>query len=145
MARRIFIYDGKELPDIDAGKTPDDIRNHYADFFPELYNAESKSEKRGEDTVITFTKRTGTKSASGEAAMIDRVVSTLREVPTKSLRLVELANSIPIKNGVMDEEELECLEPEIKLAVIEAKNYSNQTILAVAALKEVGARQENVG
>jgi PRTRC genetic system protein C len=145
MAKRIFIYDGKELPDIDAGKTPDDVRKHYADFFPELYNADVKTDKHGEDTVITFTKRVGSKSRStGEKELIDRVVKVLRGVPAKNLRLIELANSIPIKDGFLDAEEMDRLGLEINLAIAEAKDYSQQTIRAVAALLEVEARPQNV-
>ena len=144
MAKRIFIYDGKELPDVDPSMLVDDIRKHYADFFPELYNAESKETKQGEDTVITFTRRVGSKSGK-ETMMIDRVVTALRGVPAKNLRLVELANEIPIKDGTFDQEELECREPEVELALMEANNYTTHTVQAVSALKQVGARQENVG
>jgi PRTRC genetic system protein C len=144
MGKRIFIYDGKELPDIDPSKTSDDIRKHYADFFPELYNAEVKQSKQGESDVYTFSKRVGTKSGT-ETVMINRVVTALRGVPPKSLRLIEMANKIPIRDGILDQEELECMETEINLAIMEANTYTNQTIQAVAALKEVGARQKNVG
>ena len=58
---RIFMYDGKEFPDPDESKTPDEVRQMWTDFFPELANAEVKEDKRGDDTVITFKKRVGTK------------------------------------------------------------------------------------
>ncbi|KKL91648.1 hypothetical protein LCGC14_1892570 [marine sediment metagenome] len=58
---RVFVYDGREFPDPDPSLSTDDVRAHYANFFPELSNAETKSVKRGEDDVIEFKKRVGTK------------------------------------------------------------------------------------
>ncbi|MBN1690420.1 MAG: PRTRC system protein C [Dehalococcoidia bacterium] len=58
---RIFVYDGKELPDSDPNMTPDEVRQSLTQFFPELSNAEFKETKRGEDTIITFSRRVGTK------------------------------------------------------------------------------------
>ncbi len=65
---RIFIYDGKEYPDPDVkggvgegSMTVEDVRQAWAEFFPELSNAETKESKRGEDTVYTFIKRVGMK------------------------------------------------------------------------------------
>ena len=58
---RIFVYDGREFPDPDPNLKVDEVRQHMANFFPELSNAESKESKRGEDTIIEFKKRVGTK------------------------------------------------------------------------------------
>jgi PRTRC genetic system protein C len=60
MARK-FIYEGKEYPDLDPSMKPDEVRQNMAQFFPELSNAETKEEKKGDDTIFTFKKRTGTK------------------------------------------------------------------------------------
>ena len=62
MARRIFVYDSRELPDPDPNMTVDQVRQHYVPFFAELSNATTKKEvKRGEDVVHEFEKRVGTK------------------------------------------------------------------------------------
>lgn len=61
MANRIFSYENQDLPDPDPNMNIDQVRQHYSTFFPELANAESKQTKRGEDNLITFTKRVGTK------------------------------------------------------------------------------------
>lgn len=61
MGNRIFIYDGREFPDPDAKMTPDEVRQSMSQFFPELSNAEVKESKKGENTVIEFKKRVGTK------------------------------------------------------------------------------------
>lgn len=60
---RIFIYDGKELPDPDEKMSVDEVRQQFTDFFPELANAETKTSKRGQDDVYTFAKRVGTKGS----------------------------------------------------------------------------------
>ncbi|MDD5229761.1 MAG: PRTRC system protein C [Candidatus Marinimicrobia bacterium] len=38
--KRIFIYDGREFDDPDPKMKVDEIRTYYANFFPELVNAE---------------------------------------------------------------------------------------------------------
>jgi len=58
---RIFVYDNREFPDPDPDLTVDEVRQHMSNFFPELSNAETKQSKRGEDDVIEFKRRTGTK------------------------------------------------------------------------------------
>jgi len=60
---RVFVYDGREFPDPDPKLKVDEVRQHFATFFPELSNAESKESKRGEDTIIEFKKRVGTKGS----------------------------------------------------------------------------------
>ncbi len=62
--KRIFVIDGREYPDELPGKTPDEVRRHFAQWHEELHNAETIETKRGEDTVITFRKRVGTKGLS---------------------------------------------------------------------------------
>ncbi|MFA5401255.1 MAG: PRTRC system protein C [Dehalococcoidia bacterium] len=58
---RVFVYDGKRIPDPDPTKTPDEVKGILADFYPELYSAEIKTGKDGEDTVHELVKRVGTK------------------------------------------------------------------------------------
>jgi len=54
MGSRIFVIDGREFPDPDPSLSVDALRQSFTNFFPELYNAESKESKRGEDTIIEF-------------------------------------------------------------------------------------------
>lgn len=61
MGNRVFVYDGREFPDPDPNLKVDEVRQHMSSFFPELSNAESKESKRGEDTIIEFKRRVGTK------------------------------------------------------------------------------------
>ena len=62
---RVIVYDGREFPDPDPNLSVDEIRQHFANFFPELSNAETKQSKRGEDDIIEFKKRVGTKGIHG--------------------------------------------------------------------------------
>ena len=58
---RVFVYDGREFPDPDPNLSVDDVRQTMAGFFPELANAESEQSKLGEDDIIEFKRRVGTK------------------------------------------------------------------------------------
>jgi PRTRC genetic system protein C len=60
MARQ-FIYDGRTFPDPDPNMSVDEVRQRFTDFFPELANADTKTQQVGSDTVTTFAKRVGTK------------------------------------------------------------------------------------
>jgi len=58
---RIFVYDGREFPDPDPSMSIDEVRQSMTNFFPELANADTQQSKRGEDDIIEFRKRVGTK------------------------------------------------------------------------------------
>ncbi len=58
---RVFVYDNREFPDPDPTMSPDEVRQSMTNFFPELANAEVLQSKRGEDDLIEFKKRVGTK------------------------------------------------------------------------------------
>jgi PRTRC genetic system protein C len=58
---RIFVYDGREFPDPDPQMSVDEVRQSMTNFFPELANAESKQSKRGDDDIMEFKRRVGTK------------------------------------------------------------------------------------
>lgn len=58
---RKFVYDGRDFADPDPTMTVDEVRSSMVPFFPELANAQVSEAKEGDDTVHTFTRRTGTK------------------------------------------------------------------------------------
>ena len=60
MARK-FIVDGVEYPDPGPTVTPEEFKQMMLAYIPELANADMATTKQGEDTVITFRKRVGTK------------------------------------------------------------------------------------
>ena len=59
---RIFVIDGRSLPDPDPSLTVDQVKGHYLQFFPELINSETSSYQREGNDYYTFVKRTGTKA-----------------------------------------------------------------------------------
>lgn len=73
---------------------------------------------------------------------IDAIVRCLEKLPAKRLLLIELANSIPIKNGCLDLEVLASKQKEINLALAEAKAYGASTIQAVDALVRLRGKAE---
>ncbi len=77
-----------------------------------------------------------------EAEDIEKVVRALKKVPEKRLMIIELANAIPMKNGILDMKVLAAKQREVNLAVAEAKAYGSRTIMAVDALIRLRARQE---
>src|SRR5215472_2935925 len=94
---RVFVYDAREFPDPDPKLSVEDVRRQLTDFFPELANAETREETRGEDTVYTFSKRIGTKGRRAPD-----VVAILRRVPEKRLRVFELAGELIDAHGEID-------------------------------------------
>lgn len=70
----------------------------------------------------------------GEAEDIEQIVRVLKRVPEKRLMIIELANTIPIKGGELDINVLQAKQPEVNLAIAEAKAYGVHTMQAVDAL-----------
>jgi hypothetical protein len=70
---------------------------------------------------------------------IDKVVKILRRIPPKSLRIIELANEIPIIDGQFDVTVLRDKKLEIRQAVDEAAAYGRATLNAVNNLVDVKA------
>ncbi|MDO8751040.1 MAG: PRTRC system protein C [Dehalococcoidia bacterium] len=58
---RIFVVDGREVPDPDPSLTVEEVRESMSAFFPELSNATTTERKDGEKTYIEFRKTVGTK------------------------------------------------------------------------------------
>ena len=77
-----------------------------------------------------------------ESADIERVVASLKKVPEKDLLIIELANRIPMKDGELDYGEVTRLQPEVNMAVAEAKMYGTQTLMAVDSLKRLAPQDE---
>lgn len=61
MGIRKFVVEGHVYPDPDPNMTADEVRQDLASMMPELSNAETSTAKDGEDTIVTFRKRVGTK------------------------------------------------------------------------------------
>lgn len=145
---RVFIVDGRQFPDPDPKLSVQEVRAHFAQFLPELVNAEAREEAKGEDTHVTFTRRIGTKGAAGAApARTPRrrrggpdIVAILRRVPEKRLRVFDLAAELCGPDGSLDLDAAGRRGPEIDLARLEAESYARGTRAAVAALRRLPAR-----
>jgi PRTRC genetic system protein C len=135
---RIFQYDGRSFPDPDSRVSPEEVRQHMAQFFPELANAEVRREARGEDEVFTFQRRIGTKGARRRRA--PGVVAVLRRVPARELGVFALAADLLGPDGELDLDAAADRQPEINLAVAEAEAYARATGRALEALRRLPPR-----
>ena len=133
---RIFIYDGREFPDPDPKVSVEEVRKQLAEFYPELANAETREERRGEDSVYTFSRRIGTK---GRRRLPD-LVAILRRVPEKRLHIFELAADLVDRHGELDLDAAAARQPETNLAIAEAEAYARATRQAVEALRRLPPR-----
>jgi PRTRC genetic system protein C len=130
---RIFVYDGREFPDPDPALSVEDVRSQLSDFFPELTNAETREERRGDDEVrYTFARRIGTKGAD----RLD-VLTILRGVPERRLAVFDLAAELVDAQGEIDGDAAATRQPEINLAIVEAETYARTTRSAVEALRRI--------
>ena len=132
---RIFVYDGREFPDPDPKLPMEEVRKQLAEFLPELANADTREEKRGEDTAYTFSKRIGTKGRRPP-----EVVAILRRVPERRLRVFELATELLDREGELDLEAAAARQPEINLAIAEVEAYTRATRQAVEAIRRLPPR-----
>lgn len=132
---RIFIYDQREFPDPDPKLSVEDVRHQLTDFFPELANAETREEKRGDDTVYTFSKRIGTKGRR-----TPDVVRILRRIPEKRLRVFELVAELLDDGGEVDVDAAARRQPEVNLALAEVEGYVRATRQASEALLKLPPR-----
>jgi PRTRC genetic system protein C len=130
---RIFVYDGREFPDPDPGLSVEDVRRQLSDFFPELTNAETREERRGDDEVrYTFTRRIGTKGGTE----VD-IMTILRRVPAKLLAVFDLVSQLVDADGEPDAEAAAARRPEVNLAIAEAETYARATRSAIEALRRI--------
>jgi len=80
----------------------------------------------------------------GEPENIERVVRALAKVPPKDLLIIELANRFT-KDGQLDYDALAEAQPEVNVAIAEAKMYGAYTIRAVSTLEQLEAIPADVG
>lgn len=73
---------------------------------------------------------------------IDLVVEALKKVPEKKLKIIGIANSIPIVDGHFDFKSIEERHDEIELAKLEATAYGGHTLNAVATLARLRAARK---
>ena len=137
---RLFLYDGRTFPDPDPRLSVEDVRHQLSDFFPELANADTREERRGDDTLYTFARRIGTKGGGRRRHRPPDIVAILRRVPGRELRVFELASALLLPDGTLDVDAAGRREPELALAQAEAEAYARATQRAVDALRRLPAR-----
>ena len=133
---RLFIYEGREFPDPDETLAVEDVKKRMSEFFPELTNADTREEKRGDDVAYTFTKRIGTKGQRRTPS----VLAVLRRVPAKHLGVFDLAAELLDAAGELDVDAAALRRPEVNLAIAEAEAYARSTAQAVEALRRLPPR-----
>ena len=58
---RIFVVDGREMPDHDPNLSIADVQRQLATFYPEVANAQVSESKRGDDDIYEFRRQVGVK------------------------------------------------------------------------------------
>lgn len=138
IVRRIFVYDGREFPDPSPDLTVEDVRRQLAEFFPELVNADTREERRGDEEMrYTFSRRIGTKGSTAAGRAVRRA---LRRVPARRLAVFDLAGLLFGPDGRLDAERAAGYLPQLALAQAEADAYAAATRRAVAALRRLPPR-----
>lgn len=130
---RVFVYDGREFPDPGQKIPAEEVRKQLSEYFPELANADTRQEQRGEDTVYTFARRIGTKGSRALAHAAE-VVAALREVPSRELLVFDLASELLDPQGELDLDAATRRRPEVHLALAEAQACARATKQAREAL-----------
>ncbi|HNT74358.1 MAG TPA: hypothetical protein PKH77_04970 [Anaerolineae bacterium] len=63
---KIYKYNDYEYKDEAGEFTTEEVKRQLTQYFPEIANCTVEEKKSGEDTVVTFVKRAGTKGREGE-------------------------------------------------------------------------------
>lgn len=74
-----------------------------------------------------------------ETATLDLICEAMETVPVKHLMIIDLAHRFNKGKGELDYEGLSKIQPEVNLAIIEAKMYGAHTLQAVDALLRLEA------
>ena len=79
-----------------------------------------------------------------EEENIEKTVRALEKVPAKQLLIIELVNRFTV-NGQLDYDALAEVQPEVEMAIAEAKMYGAYTLRAVDTLEHLEAIPADVG
>lgn len=91
-----FVKYGEKTLELPAGMTLSQAKEQMARFFPELADPEVKTDKNGDDTVYTFSKKAGRKgagrkSAAGPLATLTTRLRQVRATPIASPAVIAVA------------------------------------------------------
>ena len=77
---RQFVYDNRTFPDPDESLSIDQVKESMANFFPELATADHTTKKDGDNEVITFNRKVGTKgTASKVETAEEKAIAKMKE------------------------------------------------------------------
>ncbi|MDD4986249.1 MAG: hypothetical protein PHQ43_10770 [Dehalococcoidales bacterium] len=76
--------------------------------------------------------------------VIERLANALKRVPAKRLKIIDLANQFT-RDGQLDYDGLNEAQPEVNLAVAEARTYASHTVEAVRVLSSLKGVSPDVG
>lgn len=85
-----FVKYGEKTMELPASMTLAQAKQQMARFFPELADPEVKTEKKGEDTIHTFSKKAGRKGADALATLTQRL-TRVRETPVADPAVIAVA------------------------------------------------------
>lgn len=94
-AQRRFIYDQMVLEDINPAMSVEQIRDHYAEVYPELTQAEIDGPKNEDGKMVyEFEKAVGTKGVAGKKITITQIASgsKFRSVKKPALTRADMDN-----------------------------------------------------
>lgn len=106
-----FVKYGEKTTELPASMTLAQAKQQMARFFPELADPEVKTEKKGEDTIYTFSKKAGRKGADALSTLAQRL-TRVRETPVASPAVIAVALQAGDGAGVDLEAALERMQSE---------------------------------
>lgn len=127
---RQFVKYGEKTTELPEGMTLTQVKQQMARFFPELADPEVKTEKKGEDTIHTFSKKAGRKGAGRKSAATPLATLTgrlrkVRETPVAPPALVAVVLQAADDTRVDLETTLDAMQSEAR-AVREWRETAQQ-------------------
>lgn len=89
MSKQLVKY-GEKTMELPAGMTLAQAKQQMARFFPELADPDVKTEKQGDDTIHTFSKKAGRKGADVLTTLSQRL-TRVHETPVASPAVIAVA------------------------------------------------------
>jgi len=114
---KIYKYNDYEYKDEAGEFTTEEVKRQLTQYFPEIANCTVEEKQSGEDTVVTFVKRAGTKGA----AWLHPAQAVRREPPTSD----DVQHLIQIADGAERAGTLAVVDPGVLLSL--CSGYVSQT------------------
>lgn len=119
-----FVKYGEKTMELPASMTLTQAKQQMARFFPELADPEVKTEKKGEDTIHTFSKKAGRKGTD-TLTTLTRRLRRVRETPVAAPAVIAVALQAASDADVDLETTLDAMQSEAR-AVREWRETAQQ-------------------